>query len=454
MTQHRSLRARLTLATVSVVAGVLAALAVTLYLGVRHAAWEQHDKSLAARARALAAIVERERGDYEVELPREPSDVPASYIELWRPDGTVLDRSESLHDGDLPALAGRDPVFSDITLPDGRDGRAVGIRFAPRDERNRPPVDITLVLAEGTEHVDATVATVRTWFVVFGLAALVVIAALTSWSLGRGLRPLARLGGELERIDDRKLATRLSLEGQPTELVAPVRKLNDLLARLDASFVRERQFTADVSHALRTPIAGLRTLLEVTALVDREPGEYRAAIAGAHEIALQLGALVENLLMLARLDAGQIELATEDVELRTLVDDCWRPYATVATSRSIELRNRIPASAIARTDREKLRLVIGNLLSNAAEYTATGGWIEVAVGDGTVVSVTDSGPAIPPEDLDRIFDRLWRGDASRSSTGVHCGIGLPLARSLCGCLGFSLTAASSAEGVSFRVAAR
>ena len=454
MRMTRSLRGRLTITTVGVVAAVLLVLAAVLYLGVRNAAWRQHDDGLAARARALAAIVERERGDYEVELPPEPDDVPASYIELWRPDGGVLDRSESLHDGDLPAAASREPVFSDITLPDGRPGRAVGIRFAPRDERHRPPVELTLVLAEGTEHVDAAVATVRTWFIVFGLAALLVIAGLASWSLGRGLRPLSRLAAELERIDDRKLATRLPVDGQPAELVAPVRKLNELFARLDASFARERQFTSDVSHELRTPIAGLRTLLEVTALADREPAEYRAAIASAHQIALQLGALVENLLMLARLDAGQIELANEDVELRALVDDCWRPHATLAASRSLELRNRIPAGTTARTDREKLRLVIGNLLSNAAEYTAAGGWIEIAVGDGAVVSVTDSGPAIPPEHLARIFDRLWRGDVSRSSTGVHCGIGLSLARSLCGCLGFSLTAASSADGVSFRVAAR
>ena len=449
-----SLRARLTVTTVGVVAVVLVLLAAVLYLGVRNAAWQQHDHGLAGRARALAAIVERERGDFEVELPREPSDLPPSYIELWRPDGSVLDRSESLHDGDLPAAAAHEPEFSDVTLPDGRPGRAVGILFAPRDERHRPPVDLKLVLAEGTEQVDATVAAVRTWFVVFGLVGLVVIAVLATWSLGRGLRPLGKLAGELERIDDRKLATRLAVEGQPAELVAPVKKLNELLARLDASFARERQFTSDVSHELRTPIAGLRTLLEVTALTEREPAEYKTAIAGAHEIALQLGALVENLLMLARLDAGQIEVATEDVELHTLVDDCWRPHATLAASRSLELRNRIPEGAIARTDREKLRLVIGNLLANAAEYTAPGGWIEVTVGDGAVVSVTDSGPAIPPEHLDRIFDRLWRGDASRSSTGVHCGIGLPLARSLCGCLGFSLTAASSDDGVSFRVAAR
>ena len=125
----------------------------------------------------------------------------------------------------------------------------------------------------------------------------------TAWLLARGLAPLGALRRDLARIDEGRLGTRLPLEGQPTELAGPVKTLNELLARLEAAFARERQFTADVSHELRTPLAGLRTLLEVTQKAP-SPADHAQALA----IVVQMCALVENLLMLARVDAGQVEV--------------------------------------------------------------------------------------------------------------------------------------------------
>src|SRR5207249_2081214 len=121
----------------------------------------------------------------------------------------------------------------------------------------------------------------------------------------------------------------------PAELAAPIGKLNELLARLGEAFARERRFTADVSHELRTPLAGLRSILEVTALVERSPGEYAQAIAEARAIVVQLGAVIDNMLLLARLDAGHVEIANEDVALRALVDECWKPHAEHAHARGV-----------------------------------------------------------------------------------------------------------------------
>ncbi|HMG23922.1 MAG TPA: ATP-binding protein [Kofleriaceae bacterium] len=435
-----SIRARLTVALVALVAGVLVALAIALYVSVRDAAWLQHDVGLVERAQALAAIAEREDGDYELDLPA----MPGTFAEAWRPDGSVLARSPGLR-GDLPARTG---AF-DLVLPDGRDGRAFGLRFAPRDELHRPPTELALVLAEGTEGVEAAGRAVRTRFVALGLVALGLVGALTAWLLARELRPLRALTAALARIDDKHLAIRLPVAGQPAELAVPVRTLNELLERLAASFEREREFTANVSHELRTPLAGLRLLLEVSARAP-EPGDHAEALA----IVVQMCAVVESFLLLARVDAGQIVLARDRVALRELVDDCWRPHAAAAAGRGLAVRNLVPDDAIATTDRDKLRVVIGNLLSNAVEYTAPGGWIELTAGGGALLDVVDSGPPIPPEQLERIFDRMWRGDAARSASGLHCGIGLALARSLAGCLGLTLTADTRDDGaVRFRLAA-
>jgi len=356
----------------------------------------------------------------------------------------VLARSPGLR-GDLPVRTG---AF-DLELPDGRPGRAFGLGFAPRDELHRPPTQLALVLAEGTESVEAAGRVVRTRFVALGLVALGLVGALTAWLLARELRPLRALTAALARIDDKHLATRLPLAGQPAELAVPVRTLNELLERLAGSFEREREFTANVSHELRTPLAGLRLLLEVTARAPA-PGDHAEALA----IVVQMCAVVESFLMLARVDAGQIVLARDRIALRELVDDCWRPHAAAAALRGLAVRNLVPDDATATTDRDKLRVVIGNLLSNAVEYTAPGGWIELTAGADSLLEVVDSGPPIPPDQLERIFDRMWRGDAARSASGLHCGIGLALARSLAGCLGLSLTADTRDDGsVRFRLAA-
>ncbi|HEY0191280.1 MAG TPA: ATP-binding protein [Kofleriaceae bacterium] len=433
-----SIRGRLTVTLVGVVAVVLVGLAVALYVGVRDAAWQQHDAGLIARAEALAAIAEREGPGYELELPP----MRGAFAEAWAPDGTRLARSPGLV-ADLPAVPG---VFA-VTLPDGRAGRAYGLRFTPRDELGRPPTQLMLVLAEDIDDVEAAERAVRSRFLGFGGLALVIIGGATAWSLARGLRPLAALSRSLARIDERSLDVRLPDTGYPAELAVPVRTLNELLARLDASFARERQFTANVSHELRTPLAGLRTLLEVTARAPA-PADHAEALA----IVVQMCGIVESLLLLARLDAGQLELSREPVALAALVDECWKPYAAPAAARGLRLRKRIDDGVVVETDRDKLRVVIGNLLSNAVEYTSAGGWIELASGDGAWLDVIDSGPAIAADRLERMFERLWRGDDARSETGVHCGIGLPLARSLAGCLGLSLTATTRDDGsVRFRV---
>jgi signal transduction histidine kinase len=208
-----------------------------------------------------------------------------------------------------------------------------------------------------------------------------------------------------------------------------------------------------VSHELRTPLAALRTTFEVALSRDRAAPEYRAALADAAAVVRQMQGLCENLLALARLDAGQPPAAREQVDLSALVDECWRPFAETARTRALAFNNEVPSGTVATTDRERLRVIVGNLLANAASYTAAGGAIEVRPGSAAVpgawLEVHDSGPPIPPEALPHVFERFFRGDLIRSD-GLHCGIGLALVRGLSEALGLTVTAHNTAEGgVSF-----
>jgi two-component system heavy metal sensor histidine kinase CusS len=210
---------------------------------------------------------------------------------------------------------------------------------------------------------------------------------------------------------------------------------------------------ANVSHELRTPLAALRTTLEVAASQERSAPAYRTAIREASALVTQTQSLVSNLLMLARLDARQLAVETTEVGLRAFVDDCWRPFEGQAADRQLTFSNQVGPDTTVRSDPDQLRIVVGNLLANAAAYTAARGSIVVREGAaGALLEVVDSGPPIPDELLPRIFDRFSRGDAARSG-GVHCGIGLALVRGVCEVLGLEASAENAPDGsVCFKIA--
>jgi signal transduction histidine kinase len=451
-----SLQRRVTVAIVGLAALVLAGFAWAASTAMTHAARRQHDNGLRQRARGLAAQAEYDDDGYEFELPPTSDGAHAVYLEVWRPDGSMLAKSSTLADRDLPRSPAPDAMqFHDLRLPDGRVGRMITIRFLPRDEDHLGTASqVVLALAEDTDDVERAISEVRRWCIGLAGLALIVIAAVTAWLVGRGLAPLRRLGTQLEAIDSGRLATRVVIEHPPHELAAPIAKLNRLLDRLDASFARERQFTADVSHEMRTPLAGLRTLLEVTALTATDGGHYRAAITKGLAIVADMTALVDNLLTLARVDGGQIDAKREPLSLRPLVDSMWTGYAAQAAVRAVRFDNRVGDAVIVCSDRDLLRVIIGNLLANAAEYTETGGWIEVSAGvDGAILDVVDSGPPISDAARERVFDRMWRGDCARTDS-THCGIGLALARSLATALGYTVALDHRADGaVRFRITA-
>ena len=458
----RSLRLRLTLAVVIVLAAVLATFAVVVHLVLEQALVRQLDVRLAGDAAAVAGMAEDDPAGPEFEyesLPQFERQVRPSYFEAWLDGTRVFARSPTLGAHDLPTLGARPgaPAFADVTLPDGRPGRAIALRQPLRIEDGPPGAGpstrlVTVVVAEGTEEVRETLATMVRWLWALALGAFAAAAAAAYLIVARGLGPVRAVAAQIERLDADELDRPLPTASLPEEIEPVVRKLNELLARLAASFARERRFTADVSHELRTPLAALRTTLEVAAAQDRPAAAYRAAIRDATALATQTQALVANLLMLARLDARQVEVETREVGLRALVDDCWRPFEGEAAARRLRFANEIAADTTVATDPDKLRIVIANLLSNAAAYTAADGSIAARDGDGrTLLEIDDSGPRIPDELLPRLFDRFSRGDAARSG-GVHCGIGLALVRGVCAILGLEAAAENAADGsVCFRI---
>jgi signal transduction histidine kinase len=462
----RSLRVRLAISVVAVVAAALLALSLVLHAVFARALVRQFDARLLGDAVAIAGMAEDDAQGPEFEaesLPEFERRARPAYFEAWLDDGGVLARSPSLTAGDLARAA--PGVGADVILPDGRAGRAIYVRQPLRIE-DEPTIGaatprastrfVTVAVARGTEEVAGTLASVRLWMLVLALLTLLGASAAALAAVSLGLRSTRALAAEIAELDATRLDRGLVARGVPDEIAPVVAKINELLARVRESLAREKRFTADVSHELRTPLAALRTTLDVTASRERSPAEYRAAIDQVNVVAQQMQALCENLLSLARLDAGPVAVRPADVALRALVQSCWRLFEGRARARGVSFENEIDAAAIVATDPDQLRVIVSNLLSNATAYTAAGGTIRArrSADPRALLQVHDSGPPIPPEVLPHIFERFFRGDATRSD-GVHCGIGLALARGVADALGLSVAAENTHDGgVAFTVSLR
>ena len=255
------------------------------------------------------------------------------------------------------------------------------------------------------------------------LYALPALALLIWLSIGRGFRPLADLSRAIAARDAENLE-RITMERVPVETLPLIDSLNQLLRRLAASLDKERSFTADAAHELRTPLAAIRVQAEV-ALAAQEPGQRQTAVRHIVAGVDRTTHLVEQLLLLARIDHPD-RRSWVPLELGELVARCAARYADQAVGKDIELGVTAEAACLVSGDGTTLEILIGNLLDNALRYTPAGGRVALDVartGGRITLAVRDNGPGIPPEAEARIFDRFYRvGDQPAPGSGLGLSI--------------------------------
>jgi two-component system heavy metal sensor histidine kinase CusS len=265
----------------------------------------------------------------------------------------------------------------------------------------------------------------------------------------RGLRPVDDLAARLTLVTATNLSDRLTSASVPAELSPIVHRLNDLLGRLQSSFEREKSFTADAAHELRTPLAGLESALEVCARKDRPAETYATVVRDCLEVVRGMHGMIDNLLLLARADADRVPTSTAAIPLEEVLDDAWRGLRTLAESRSLQIASHIPPDLIVETDREKLLHVLSNLLDNAVRHANESGQISISAkrDDGAaVLRISNTGSQISAADAEHVFERFWRGDESRTDTGLHCGLGLSVCKKMMSVLDGRICATSEVGG--------
>jgi len=263
------------------------------------------------------------------------------------------------------------------------------------------------------------------------LCAVTVIGVLLTQ---RALRPFDRMIAKAHRIGRSNLHARLPDPGVPDELGRLATALNEMLDRIELAFESQRRFTADASHEMRSPLSRLRSELEVTLRRPRTPEEYAEVLRSALQETERLSRLTEELLTLARLDTGEMPYESEaPVALLPLIEEELRHLEPEAEARAIQLRVSGPPDLAVKGGPDTLRLVVANLLQNAIKFTPAKGEVMVRVSaheQQVVLAVSDTGPGISPEDIPRVFDRFYRGSASRSPDTPGAGLGLAIARAI------------------------
>ncbi len=273
---------------------------------------------------------------------------------------------------------------------------------------------------------------------VCGIFASAVIAVTVS---KRGLRPLAAMTQSLKRVGPHRLHERVPPAEWPRELQPVAIAFDEMLDRLEGSFNRLSQFSADLAHELRTPLANIRGEAEVALTRPRSPGEYQAVIESSVAECARLSGIIDNLLFLARAEAAESQVQRSAFAGRVAIERIAIYNEAIATERRLEIKCEGAGEVYA--DPVLFGRAVSNLVDNAVRFTPAGGRITISLArnaEGAEIVVTDTGCGIAAEHIPRVFDRFYRVDPSRSTEGT--GLGLALVKSIADLHGGSLAVVS------------
>jgi heavy metal sensor kinase len=413
----RSVRARLALWHAAVLAVIVCAFSIGIFVLVRAQLFADLDARLDREAAAVEATYRADPGELAEAETR-------AGIRLFqvRENGSTLYRTEEWAHRGLDTGTLRPNARGSSRSADGQPVRVLTADY--------PGHRIAVAADES-----ALRRTLRTLALVLALGIPVAVAvsiAGGSFLAGRALAPIGAMAERARRITAESLDERLPVENAGDEFGRLAMIFNETLARLQGSFERLRRFTADASHELRTPLTAMRSVGEVALRDSLDPTTYRDVIGSMLEEVERLTGLVENLLMLTRADSGRLRPASTLVDVGSVASRATETLRVLAEEKDQTLMFETQGPLIIQCDPTLLRQSIVNLVDNAIKYTPERGSIHVAVKvlhtGHAAIEVKDTGPGIAPVHHERIFDRFYRVETARSKHSGGMGLGLAIAR--------------------------
>lgn len=409
---------------------------VFLYGVLSRALYQRLDETLSSEAGTAVGL-------FREELAELHGDVPGAAVEAMSEMGNagvlvavfegnkLLAANAPFDSPDLIAIAaqasaGDRPQILTTVRRFGEEGsRALVRRFAAGGRQ------YVLLAAESLQSIKSDLRVVRR-VLYLALPLVLLVAGLGGFLLAtKSLAPLRWMAEQARNITDKNLRSGLDIGTAHEELRVLADAFNELLSRLDQSFETMRRFVADASHELRTPLAVIRGEADVALDHDRKPAEYKESLAIIQDEARRLTRLIDDLLNLARADAGHVNLRVEEFYLNDLLAECCRSVQGAAGAKNIGLKCESPGDVAYRGDPELMRRLVLNLLDNAIRYTPPGGKVSASLeaANGNLrLQVADTGAGIPPEAARHIFERFYRGDQARSRQDGGFGLGLSIVK--------------------------
>lgn len=360
-------------------------------------------------------------------------DTPIYYL-MWSPEGHLVEHSPNAPDG--------------VTLPDERRGGGdllcrtrAGcrelIQYQPRGER--------VLFGTTLRDVNANLSRLAVALTGLGLAISAVGLLVGWWLATRALRPIATISAAAEQIAAGDRTLRIDIAETESELGRLAGVLNTTFAHLEATFDEQARFTADAAHELRTPVSVILTQTQTALTRARPATEYRETIEACQRAAQRMRRLVESLLELARLDAGQEPMKRAPLDLAAVAQDYVNLLRPLAEVKMVRLVTELTAAACI-GDADRLGQVITNLISNAIHYNQPGGEVRVQTHRANAVAcliVINTGPGIAAADLSHIFERFYRAESSRSAG--RSGLGLAITKAIVEAHGGTITVESQPD---------
>ena len=280
-----------------------------------------------------------------------------------------------------------------------------------------------------------------------GVGAAILILGLAGgwWFVGRALKPISEISATATKISACDMAQRINSAETESELGQLAAVLNSTFARLEAAFAQQKQFASDAAHELRTPVSVILTQTQTALNRERDAESYKQTVEACQRAAQRMRKLIESLLELARFDAGQEVLKQLRFDFSKTVSDCVDLVQTLAEERRVKMVcEALPREITG--DSERLAQVITNLLTNAIQFNQPDGEVRVRLESQSglaVLTISDTGQGIAPEDLPRVFERFYRADKSRS--GGNAGLGLSICKAIVEAHGGTIEVASEAD---------